>query len=858
MRIGLSATQRPLDEVARWLGGFSLETDESGADRFAPRSVEIVDAGLRKELDLEVTYHHPTQSSVRPGATWPAIEARLLEWIRAHRSTIIFANNRRVVERTAAAINDLAAAERTENADESASRQLARAHHGSVSLEERRSVEESLKTGELAAVVATASLELGIDMGSVDLVCQVESPGSVSRGLQRVGRAGHVVGRKSKGRIIAKTPPDLLESAALARAMLAGEVELLRVPTNCLDILAQQVIACAAVEPWDAGELLKLVRCAYPYRDLPPEAFESVLAMVSGRYPTPPVRDMQARVHWDRVENRLHALPGSARLALVGGGAITDTGAFPVYLGEGGPRLGELDEEFVFERRAGDTFALGTSTWRIESIDVDRVLVSRSEGAMALPPFWRGEQGGRSYELGLATGALSRKLSAIEDDREALALLAREYPLDRSARENLLAFHRRQKRHAGIVPDDRNVLVETFLDPAGELGLAVLSVLGGRLNQAIRLLIQARLRQRLGVLVSCLHSSDGVLVRIPKMDEPPLDILDGIDGDPAVDLIRRELCDSALFGLRFRQNAGRALLMPRPDPGKRAPLWLQRLRAKDLLQIAGKFSDYPVVVETYRECLAEDLDIARLKEFLDAIASGTIKVNKREGQIPSPYTSAMIFQFQAQYMYEWDEPRRGEPKGRGAAIDTDRLDHLLSADNPADTALDPRALATVEGRLRGISRPPRTADELAQRLVEIGDAAELEIGPEAARFAIELESQGRAARLKLPGSSDPDRWIAAEYRDLYKRGFNEPADPQALAEIVRRYPAHQGFGGPRHAFVALSDSGGVRERAAREMVRRGTSGQDRLRRWKGLGDSREPARGRGASRWRSGGARRSR
>jgi len=363
VRIGLSATQRPLDEVARYLGG---RRKVEGTQRFEPRPVTVVDAGQRKQLDLEVLVPFERPGPYPAGTVWPAIERRLQALIREHRSTIVFTNNRRVAERLTAHLNEH---------DDNPSTPLARAHHGSLSLDERRSTEQLLKEGELSAVVATASLELGIDMGAVDLVCQVESPGSVARGLQRVGRAGHLVGRVSKGRLIAKTASDLLESAALARLMPQGAVETLRVPTSCLDVLAQQVVACVAMDRWDAPALFDLVRCAYPYRDLTPEAFESVLKMVSGRFPTETFRDLRARVSWDRVHNRLHALPGTARLALVGGGTIPDTGHYPVYLGEDGPRLGELDEEFVLERRVGETFTLGTNTWRIDTIDPQRVVV---------------------------------------------------------------------------------------------------------------------------------------------------------------------------------------------------------------------------------------------------------------------------------------------------------------------------------------------------------------------------------------------------------------------------------------------------------------------------------------------------
>ena len=393
IRIGLSATQRPLDEVARYLGGICRggSSETGSAPKFRP--VTIVDAGWRRDLDLEVIWPRTLGRQIVAGTIWPEIEDRLLALVCAHRSTIIFANNRRTVEKLTSRLNSMAdpgsdsgAADEISDESVPAVESLGgsglrfRAHHGSISLPERRATEEALKEGEVPAVVATASLELGIDMGAVDLVCQVESPGNVARGLQRVGRAGHVVRGVSKGRMIAKTSGDLLESAALCRAMLQGEIEPLRVPLNCLDVLAQQVVACVAMDAWNVPALFDLVRSAYPFHNLSAESFESVLRLVSGRFPAPELRDLRARVVWDRIHNRLSALPGTAQLALVGGGTIPDTGQYPVYLGDGGPRLGELDEEFVYERRVGETFTLGNASWRIEQIEPHRVIVSARQG----------------------------------------------------------------------------------------------------------------------------------------------------------------------------------------------------------------------------------------------------------------------------------------------------------------------------------------------------------------------------------------------------------------------------------------------------------------------------------------------
>jgi ATP-dependent Lhr-like helicase len=796
VRIGLSATQRPLDEVARYLGGLRQVAEPGGRVRHEPRPVTIVDTGGRKELDLEVSAPFNRAGPLPAGSVWPAIEDRILELIATHRSTIVFANNRRVAERLTAHLNERAESHGPQSPP---ALPLARAHHGSLNQDERRTTEELLKQGELRAVVATASLELGIDMGAVDLVCQVESPGSIARGLQRVGRAGHLVGRRSKGRLIAKTSADLLESAALGRAMLHGEIEELRVPTGCLDVLAQQVVACVAMDRWDAPALFNLVRCAYPYRDLTAAAFESVLKMVSGRFPTETFRDLRARVSWDRVHNRLNPLPGSARLALVGGGTIPDTGQYPVYLGPEGPRLGELDEEFVHERRVGETFVLGTAAWRIEAIEPHRVVVARAAGASALTPFWRGEGAGRTAELGAAVGALCREIAARLDDRGLLPWLEAECRLELTAARVLRDHVARQVRVAGAVPDDRTVLIETFRDPAGELGLTVLTPFGGKLHQALKLALQARLRERLGIAVSCLHGNDGILIRLPQSDDPPLDLFAGLTAARAEALIRDELGDSALFGLRFRQNAGRALLMPRPDPAKRTPLWLQRLRAKDLLQVVRRFPDFPIVVETYRECLNDDLELPRLRAFLDAVEAGTIRVVARPGELASPFASELIFQFTAAYLYEWDEPRRADRQPAEAVVDEALLDPLL---DPAAHArwLDPSAVGRVESRLRGAGLPPRSADEMGETLHRLGDLAPSELAGPMLGFLEELRRQGRAATIELPGTAEPVRWIGAEEAGLYAAAFSGPdgSPAEAVATIVHRFLL-------THALIGLDD-----------------------------------------------------
>ncbi|MBY0527268.1 MAG: DEAD/DEAH box helicase [Gemmataceae bacterium] len=801
VRIGLSATQRPLEEVARYLGGCEQASQ--------PRPVTIVNAGLRKDLDLRVISPVQQFGPLPEGSVWPSIYRLLGDEIRRHRSTIVFANNRRSVERITAHLNDNADAFNSEPAGSPPTEVTARAHHGSVALEVRQQTEQALKEGRLPAVVATASLELGIDMGAVDLVCQVESPGSVARGLQRVGRAGHIVGQKSKGRLIPKTPADLIEQAVLAREMVEGHVEAIRCPINCLDVLAQQVVAATAMEPWEVPELYALVRRAYPFRDLTPAAFESVLEMVSGRYrfgvqdpesalasqPGTPAA-LQARVSWDRIHNRLHALPGSQQLALVNGGTIPDTGQYATYTG--GVRIGELDEEFIYERRIGDTFLLGTNAWRIDRIEADRVLVSPAAGAPAMAPFWRGEMGSRTYDLGCAMGRFLRELSRRIDAPDCLAWLERDHFLDAPAARNLRYHVRRQLAMAGDVPTDRLLLIEASRDPLGDWQVILLSPFGGRLHLALRLAIEHRLSQRLGYRPQCLHHNDGLLIRLADTDEPVLDLFDGLTAESVEAMILEELADSALFALRFRQNAARALLLPRGKPGKRAPLWLQRLRGRDLLQVARRHPDFPIVAETFRECLHDHLDVPRLQELLQALRGGEVQVRTRRADAPSPFASGLLFDFTAAYMYDFD---RAEPaKGRSDALDRQLLEQLVAPDRNGHL-LDPRAVHQVERRLRGLGQPPRSVAEMAEWLRRLGDLAPGDQEGPMAGFLEELERDGRARRLELPGCREPQRWVLTEEEERYQRAFGLgglTAECEAAETILARFLS-------THALVGLRD-----------------------------------------------------
>ena len=813
VRIGLSATQRPLEEVARYLGGLTYDAE----GKWSQRPVTIVDTGLRKNLDLQVVSPVEQFGALPEKSIWPSIYRRLAEEVRRHRSTIIFANNRRSVERLTAQLNDYLA---EDSAPGNAVNDIQiRAHHGSVALEVRRQTEQALKEGWVRAVVATASLELGIDMGAVDLVCQVESPGNVARALQRVGRAGHLVGQSSKGRLIPKTLPDLLNQAVLAREMAAGRVEALRVPANCLDVLAQQVIAMTAMDDWPVTDLYRLLRQAYPYRDLTPTAFDAVLEMVSGRYrfdqtpkgnetdtgstrisPTQRLTALQPRISWDRVHQRLQALPGSQRLALVNGGTIPDTGQYAVYTTKG-LRIGEVDEEFVYERRVGDAFLLGTNAWRIDRIETDRVLVRPAEGMPAMAPFWHGETTGRSYDLGVAQGEFLREICIRLDQDDCLDWLQRDYFLDPPAARNLRHFVQRQFHRAKCVPNDRTLLIEASRDPLGDWQVILLCPFGRSVNLGLRLAVEHRLHERLGYRPQCLHHDDGILVRLTESDEPVLDLFDGLTVDNVRDMILEELTDSALFALRFRQNAARALMMPRGAAGKRAPLWLQRLRGRDLLQVARQYPDFPIIAETFRECLHDHLDLPRLQELLLAISTAAVQVETRRLDMPSPFAADLLFNFTVSYMYQHDGVESGG-NATAASLDQGLLDQLIGHEG-RPLPLDPRAVQNLDRRLRDVGLPPRSKPETAEWLRRLGDVAARELEGPLRGFLTELEQDGIVAKFTVPNTADSDRWILTEEIELYQNAFSaNVADASksqaAAATILRRFFE-------THALVGLED-----------------------------------------------------
>jgi ATP-dependent helicase Lhr and Lhr-like helicase len=765
-RIGLSATQRPLEEIGRFVSG--------------ARPIELVDAGAAKRLDLEIVV--PVEDMREPGAAredgydarsiWPSIYPALLELVRAHRSTIVFVNNRRLAERLALRLNELAGDE------------VARAHHGSLAREQRVQIEEDLKAGRIPCLVATSSLELGIDMGALDLVVQVESPKSVARGLQRIGRSGHTLEAVSKGRIFPKFRADLLESAVVVQRMREGAIEETQIPRNPLDVLAQQIVAVCAEEEIVIGELHALVRGAYPFADLSRVQLENVLDMLAGRYPSDEFAELRPRIVWDRTAGVVRGRPGARRLAVTNAGTIPDRGLFGVFIVDGGGRVGELDEEMVYEARAGQVIVLGASSWRIEEITRDRVLVSPAPGVPGAVPFWKGEGVGRPYELGAAIGKFSRALLAMQEPRVP--------DLDERAERNLVEFLREQERATGVVPSDRTVVVERFRDEIGDWRVCILTPFGGRVHAPWAMAVGAKLRESLGVDVQSIWSDDGIAFHLPDADSPPATDLLVLAPEELDELVIAEVGQTALFGARFRENAARALLIPRRRPGERTPLWQQRLKAQGLLQVARKHASFPIVLETYRECLQDVFDLPALKKLLHGLRTREIDLVDVETASASPFAASLLFDYVATYMYEDDTPP-AERRAQALSLDRDLLRELLGQEELREL-IDVHALAEVETSLRPRAvDPDRLHDVLRLR----GD---LRVGEFDEAHAAILEAERRAIRVRVAGE---ERLLAAEdagrYRDalgvMPPSGLPEvflEGGPDSLRQLVQRFARGRG------------------------------------------------------------------
>ncbi|MEU8675005.1 DEAD/DEAH box helicase [Streptomyces sp. NPDC048560] len=869
-RIGLSATVRPVDEVARFLS--------------PQRKVEIVQPPSTKQFDLSVVV--PVEDLGELGGSpatdggadqaekpsiWPHVEERIADLVQSHRSTIVFANSRRLAERLCNRLNEIAYERATgtvfdehaaplpeahspaeimaqSGAAKGAPALLARAHHGSVSKEQRAQVEEDLKAGRLPAVVATSSLELGIDMGAVDLVIQVESPPSVASGLQRVGRAGHQVGAVSTGVVFPKYRGDLVQAAVVTERMREGAIEALRVPSNPLDVLAQQLVAIVALDTWQADDLLALARRAAPFASLPESAFTAVLDMLAGRYPSDAFAELRPRVVWDRVAGTVTGRPGAQRLAVTSGGTIPDRGLFGVFLAgadpkKGGGRVGELDEEMVYESRVGDVFTLGTTSWRIEDITRDRVLVSPAPGVPGRLPFWKGDQLGRPLELGRALGAFLREIGGLSREDARARLLAAG--LDDWAADNILSYLEEQVRACGHVPDDRTILVERFRDELGDWRVVVHSPFGAQVHAPWALALSARLAERYGMDSQVMHADDGIVLRLPDADLMGLDLLDFDPVGPARDpgaaggltppdaafdseqapvgaadvvfdkgeisqIVTDQVGGSALFASRFRECAARALLLPRRSPGKRTPLWQQRQRASQLLQVASEFGSFPIVLEAVRECLQDVFDVPGLTELMGDLEARRIRLVEVTTQEPSPFARSLLFGYVAQFLYEGDSPL-AERRAAALSLDSHLLAELLGQAELREL-LDPEVLTELEQELQWLTEDRKIKDieGVADLLRVLGPLTEAELTERGAQpqWAPELESSRRAIRVRIAGAP---HWAAIEdagrLRDALgtalpvgvPEAFTEPVkDP--LGDILARHArTHGPFTSPQAA-----------------------------------------------------------
>ncbi|MEV4068822.1 DEAD/DEAH box helicase [Nonomuraea fuscirosea] len=903
-RIGLSATVRPVSEVAAFLGGTR------------PATVVQPPSDKRIEVEVVVPVEDMTEMEGRPRAEpaeeefapepanrsiWPHVEERLFDLIEAHSSTIVFANSRRLAERLCTRLNELAyerqhgaateavdlsiwetdpsagpgldagptgadpmdgsgpnaeggagpkaesgagsraegragpkAEGRAANAGDRGPREpspgpvrrmpadmmaqagsgggvvteIVRAHHGSVSKEERAQIEEALKSGRLPAVVATSSLELGIDMGAVDLVACVEAPPSVASGLQRIGRAGHQVGAVSRGVIFPKYRGDLVQTAVVAERMKSGLIEELRYPRNPLDVLAQQIVAMTALDEWTVDELEEVVKRAAPYATLPRSALEATLDMLAGRYPSEEFAELRPRIVWDRVTGTLQGRPGAQRLAVTNGGTIPDRGLFGVFLvGERASRVGELDEEMVYESRVGDVFVLGATSWRIEDITADRVLVSPAPGQPGKLPFWHGDAPGRPAELGRAIGQFLRE-QAKQDSTERM----RAAGLDEFASGNLLSYLKEQREATGYVPDDRTLLVERFHDELGDWRVVIHSPYGARVHAPWALAINRRLRERYGIDVQAVHSDDGIVLRIPDtLAEPPTDVA-AFDAEEIEQIVTEELGGSAMFASRFRECAGRALLLPRRTPGRRSPLWQQRQRAAHLLGVASQYASFPIVLETMRECLQDVFDVPGLVRLMRDIAARRVRLVEVETSQASPFAASLLFHYVGAFMYEGDAPL-AERRAQALALDTTLLAELLGQADLREL-LDPDVISDSERELARLDRPLRDLEDLADLLRSHGPllAPDVSVRGGDPAWLEQLERARRAIRVRIAGE---EQWAAIEdtarMRDALgvpppvgvPHAFLEPV-PDPLADLVAR---HARTRGPFHADTAAARFG---------------------------------------------------
>jgi ATP-dependent helicase Lhr and Lhr-like helicase len=851
-RIGLSATQRPLEEVARFLGGADagvtrvpvgdVQPDDAIADASSVdetgeaahgttfRPVTIVNAGARKQLELRVEVpvedmaklgqmeelpSGPASQGPKRTSIWQSIHPRLLEIIRSRTSTLLFVNARRVAERLAGALNELAG------------EPIARAHHGSLAASQRSEIEEMLKEGRIRALVCTSSLELGIDMGAIDLVIQIEAPPSVASGMQRIGRAGHQVGAPSTGIIFPKYRADLIACAAVTQAMHQGHVESTRFLRNPLDVLAQQMVAIVAHPPLPLAEaervrdrsdeeaespgisyeaLLSIVRSSAPFAELSGAVFDGVLDMLAGRYPSDEFAELRPRVTWDRQRNWITPRQGVQRIAILNGGTIPDRGLYGVFLSGNHAkpvRVGELDEEMVFEAREGETFVLGASTWRIDEITQDRVLVSPAPGEPGKMPFWHGDQAGRPIEFGRRIGALVRELRELPRGA-AVAKLTSEHDLDGQAAENVLRYLVDQELATQQVPDDRTIVIERVRDELGDWRVCCLTPFGSRVHAPWAMATTAKVKAT-GADVETMWSEDGFVLRFPETDAPPEVDAFLLDAAEAAELVQSQLGSTALFAAKFREASSRALLLPRRRAEGRTPLWQQRKRAYDLLSVASRYPSFPILLEAYRECLRDVFDMPALSETLRAIASRNIRVHVTDSRTPSPFASALLFSYVSNYIYDGDAPL-AERRAQALSIDQEQLRELLG-DADLRELLDANAIEETEEQLQSLAEDykARNLDGVHDLLLRLGDLTAIEIAARCEGIDVDasiarLLRARRVLQIRIAGES---RFIAIEDAARVRDALGVPLPPgvpaaflaeapEALTDIVRRYARRHG------------------------------------------------------------------
>ena len=809
-RIGLSATQRPLEEVARFMGGVARDplpvarAEQSGPratgngqqdlhDEFTEptkpqfRPVTIIDTGEKKKLTLRVEVpvedmaklaetelaSGPASAGPKAGSIWPAIHPRLLELIKSHTSTLIFVNSRRLAERMAAALNELAG------------ETLVQSHHGSIARAQRVEIEDALKSGRLPALVATSSLELGIDMGAIDLVVQIEAPPSIASGMQRIGRASHQVGAESSGIIFPKFRGDLIACAAVAEAMHDGKIEPTRYPRNPLDVLSQHIVAMVAMDDWSVEDLYAAVRSAAPFGELSRTAFEGVLDMLSGLYPSDEFAELRPRLTWDRVANTLTARQGAKRVAITSGGTIPDRGLYGVFLAgtekNQSARVGELDEEMVFEASPGETFVLGASTWRIEDITHDKVIVTPAPGQPGKMPFWKADAAERTVPFGEAIGKLVREIR--ETPRaEAVRRLTKKHDLDERAAENFLQYLRDQEEATGAVPDDRTIVIERVVDELGDWRVCVLTPFGGKIHAPWAMAVAAKVRNELAIDVESMWSDDGFIIRFPETDQPPSTELVLPDPDEVEQLLLRQLGASSMFAAKFREAAARALLLPRTRIRGRTPLWQQRKRAYDLLQVASRFGSFPIILEAYRECLRDAFDVPALVELTKKIRQRTIRVHTADTLKPSPFAASVLFRYVANFLYDGDAPL-AERRAQALAIDQSQLRELLGEPELREL-LDPDALAQTELEIQHLTeeRKAKNADAMHDLLLRLGDLTAEEIGQRSLVDAPPLlQELVKTRRILEVVVAREKRFIAVEDASRYRDALGTPI-PHGVAE----------------------------------------------------------------------------